>query len=444
MPTLKQEKVIVSRTTPAYFLENAGLFLWLLGSFISNKINVSLLQMLLRNNGVTTNLAGLVEAVSKEAILTNKDTQRDLLLLGTRVLTIQAVVKPSSIEEAYKAPFRNQFLLVSALLDGYGNHAFIHKPAGFFEEDKAVFKAALFNGREILCTKIKEYLNITLEHNDEWEKTPVFDMVRRMTFMIIAETLLGIDNEHLLKIYTPLTQSLDVFEHMWQNPDQFNPFTMFELYQRLNRISNELQEHRIAAELPDNFARLHKRPMNVTAIFLVASNLVHFLTASILHQCTNEHGPNLSAQQLDDLSKEVATWRFRDSRIFRFDSGLFFSNAPKHMMAGKACSPRSLTIIPQGDINHHRMTTHALYNEDGHVKEPELFGRGRPCPGSSISYAAVKSVFFAVSEKGVKFKPNKTQQAAYNKFVENRDDWEQGLENCVEPSVTGTWIPQAR
>ena len=442
MPTLTQEKVIVSRTTSAYLIENAGLFLWLLGSFISNKISLSLIQLLLRTNGVTTNFAGLIEAVSQKAILSNQDTQQHLTLFGIRAFTIQAVVTPSSIEEAYQAPFRSQFVLVSALLDGYGNHSFIHKPKGFFEADKAVFKTALSNGGERLCSKIKSYLALKLENNDEWEKTSVFDIVRRMTFVVLSETFLGIDSEHILKVYEPLIESLDVFERMWQNPDQFNPFVMFMLYQRLNRISNELHEHRTAAELPDSFARLHNRPMNVTAIFLVASNLVHFLTASILHQCINNHGPNLSDQKCNNLSKEVATWRFRNSRIFRFDAGLFFSNAPHHTIGGNASLPRSLTIIPQGAINHHRITTHTLLKENGHVKEPELFGRIRLCPGAYTSYSAVKSVFFAVTEKRVTFIPNEAEQSAYNRFVTNRDNWTQGRDEGDEPPVTGKWVPQ--
>ena len=442
MPTLHHEKVIVSRTTSAYLMENTGLFLWLLGSFIGNKISLSLVQLLLRANGVNTNLAGFIETVSQEALDSKQDTQRHLMFLGARVLTIQAVVTRPSILDAYNAPLRSHFLLVSALLDGYGDYAFIHKPKGFFEEDRAAFKSALLNGSEMICSKIKEYLKVKFERNEEWEQTSVFDMVRRMTFMILAETLLGIDNEHLLQVYKPLTESLDVFERMWQNPAQFNPFVMFRLYQRLNRISNELHEHRSGAELPDHFARRYKRPMNVTAIFLVASNLVHFLTASILHECTNEHQPDLSDQALFDLAKEVATWRFRDSRVVRPNTALFFSNAPQYSIGGKVCLPRSITIIPQGDINHHRMTTHTLLTEDGRVKDPELFGVGRPCPGSSISYAAVKSVFFAAAKRGVRFKPNENQQAAYIKFVENRDNWNQGHADADEPPVTGSWVLQ--
>lgn len=443
MPTPNLEKVTVYRTTSAYVLENAGLFLWLIGSFISKKVSLSLVQLLLRTNGVTTNLVGLIDVMSQSASESKQDAERDLTLLGVRVLTIRVLVDPNTIKEAYTVPLRSHFLLVSALLDGYGSHSFLHKPAGFFEDDKAVFKKALSNGSQMLCDKIQDYLSIKLDQNDEWEKTPVFDMVRRMTFLILAETLLGIDNEHLLTLYEPLTASLDTFERMWQNPDQFNPWVMFMLYQRLNLMSNELHEHRIAAELPDNFARLHGRPMNVTAIFLVASNLVHFITASILYKCTVFRGHDLSENRLNDLSREVATWRFRDSRIYRYDTGLFFSSVPHHSIGGKACLPRSLTIIPQGDINHHRMITNTWLKEDGRVEEPELFGRARPCPGSSISYAAVKSVFFAVTKKRVMFSPNEEQQANYNQFVKDRRVWKQNHVSHEEPSVTGRWVAQA-
>lgn len=215
---------------------------------------------------------------------------------------------------------------------------------------------------------------------------------------------------------------------------------MFVLYQRLNRISNELHEHRRPAELPDSFARRYQRSMNVTAIFLVASNLVHFLTAAILHQCTRNLDPVLSEQQLDDLSKEIATWRFRDSRIWRVDDGIFYSNAPEHEIGGQASLPRSITVIPQGDINHHRMITNTHLRDDGHVKEPELFGRGRPCPGSAISYAAVKSVLFAVSKKRVVFVPDDAQQENYKQFVEDRTNWRSGREEGEEPPVTGKWV----
>lgn len=439
MPTPTPEKITASRNLSTYLFENTSLFFWLIKLYISNRISMSLVQWLLRTNGITSNFIEYIEAISDEAIQSNTDTQRHLTLLGFRALTVQAVVTPSSIEAAYKAPLRKQFQLVSALLDGNGRHAFIHQSAGFFEEDKAAFKAALFNGRELLCSRIKDYLNLSLEKNEEWERTPVLNMVRRMTFMIFAEIFLGIKNEHILAVYEPLTESLDIFERMWQHPDEFNPFMMFVLYQRLNRISNELHEHREPAELPDGFARRYQRPMNVTAIFLVASNLVHFLTATILHQCTHSLDPVLSDQQLDDTSKEIATWRFRDSRIWRVDDGIFFSNAPEHEIAGQVSLPRSITVIPQGDINHHRMQTGTHLREDGRVKEPELFGRGRPCPGSGVSYAAVKSVLFAVAKKRVVFTPNEEEQENYRRFVEDRSDWQQGREGNGEPPVTGRW-----
>lgn len=440
MPTSTPEKITASRALSTSLYENAGLFLWLIKLFISNKISMSLVQWLLRSNGITSNFIEYIEAISDEAIQSNTDTQRHLMLLGVRALTIQAVVTPSSIEAAYKAPLREQFRLVSALLDGYGNLAFIHRPEGFFEEDKAAFRTALFNGKKMLCSKIKDYLDKSLENNEEWEKIPVLNMVRRMTFMIFAEIYLGIDTEHILAVYEPLTEALDVFERMWQHPDEFNPFVMFVLYQRLNRISNELHEHRQPAELPDGFARRYHRSMNVTAIFLVASNLVHFLTAAILYECTHSLDPVLSEQQLDDSARKIATRRFVDSRIWRVDDGIFYSNAPDYEIAGQVSLPRSITVIPQGDINHHRMTTNTHLRDDGDVKEPELFGRGRPCPGSAISYAAVKSVLFAVATKRVVFVPNEAQQEKYKQFVEDRTNWQHGREGSEEPPVTGKWV----
>jgi len=359
MFTYSQEKVVASRSLSSYLFENAGLFLGLVKLFISNKISFSFANLLLRANGISKNFVAVIEDISREAITSQQDTQKDLTLLGFRVFTLKAVVTRESIEAAYGEPYRDQFFLVSALLDGCGKYSFIHKVTDF-SEPKAKFKTALINSREALCNAIKENLQISLQNNELWEKNSVHDIVRRMMYVVFAKTLLGIDQEDILQVYEPLAQSLDEFENMWQHPDQLNPFDMFMLYQRLETISNQLHERRRAAALLDDFASSYGRSMNMAAIFLVAANLVHFMTAAILHQCTKGIGPELTDTQLDDIAREIATWRFRDSRIYRFNSRLFDGS--------QICPPRSLTVIPQGDINHDRIIKQELLDEEGRVK----------------------------------------------------------------------------
>ena len=436
---LKQEEPAITRNPLTRWFENSSLLLWLLGLSLSNKVSLLMMQLLLLVNGRSSNFIAFVEDTSQKAVESNQDTREDLTLLGARVFTLNVVVKPHSIEDAYKAPLRDQFLPVSGLL-GNSNFdlSFIHKPTGF-EEPKLIFKTALLNSKDKICMKIQDYLETNLDKDEEWSNIPVLEMVRRMMLMVIAEILLGIKPEEMAKVYEPLVESLHVFEKMWQNPNQMNPFVMFMLYQRLEHISNELHKHRQAAELPDNYAQYYKRQMNVSAIFLVASNLIYFITAAILHQGVVQHDTPPNEQQLDNLSREVATWRFRDSRIYRLDSGLFFSKAGKHQIAGQDSLPRSLTIIPQGEINDQRMRTQSLYEENGKVKAPELFGRGRPCPGAALSYAVVKAVLFKVAEKKMAFVPNTKEQADYIQYVENRKIWQQTQNNEDEPSVTGRW-----
>jgi hypothetical protein len=232
--------------------------------------------------------------------------------------------------------------------------------------------------------------------------------------------------------------TLDAFDGMWQNPDELNPIQMFVLFQTLERISNQLHHARGPAELPDMYVGLHKRPMNLTAIFFVAANLVHLLTAAILHTCSKE---SLPGKNFDDLARVLATWRFRESRIFRIDAGIFTSNAPGYSIGGESCLPRSITVIPQGNMNHKRIETNELLNDVGHVKEPELFGRRRPCPGASTTYTAVKGLFFAVESKKIKFVPNAEQIVEYEDFVNGLSVAAQRQRSCASPSVDGHWSP---
>lgn len=438
MPTNSPEKVMVSRSLPTYLLENTGLFFWLMGKYINHLFISKAINLLIRVNGHNKNFSKLLADVSSEAIDNQTDKALDLTLLGFRVLTIYAVVTPEGIEDAYKAPFRDQFLLVSALLDGYGQHSFIHKPTGY-EHDKRVLRTALLAGQAELMEKMCEQLETSFNQPTLWETTPVSEIVRKMVMVLFGEIFLGIDKEHLLEVYESLTTSLENFERMWQNPDEFNPFHMFILYQRLNAISDYLHRHRRAAEVPDDFARRYDRPMNVTAIFLVASNLIHFVTASILYQCTKGIEPHASDQKLEDLSYELATYRFTDSRIYRYYPNHFFGLSPTLKIGNGQLSPRSLVIIPQGDINHHRMASRSYLREDGRVRPPVLFGVGRPCPGSNISYAAVKSAFFAVKKTGMHFVANPEQAERYHRFVQNRENWYQGIAEH-EPPVTGRWV----
>ena len=224
---------------------------------------------------------------------------------------------------------------------------------------------------------------------------------------------------------------------MWQAPTQLNPFSMFMLYQMLEKISNTWHRARGPAELPDTFAAKYKRPMNLTAIFFVASNLVQLLTAAVIHTCSEQQIPEDIGELYDNLAKEVATWRFRDSRLFRVDDGIFYSKAPNYRIGGQLCLPRTITIIPQGDINHKRIQTNALY-EEGKVKTPELFGRSRPCPGAPTAYTALKSVFNAVAKRKLTFFPARQDLKQYNAFI-NEAALQQEQRGGDIPAVTGQW-----
>jgi hypothetical protein len=438
MPTDSPEKVMVSRSLPTYLLENTGLFFWLMGKYISNLVISKAINLLVHVNGHNKNFSKLLADLSLEAIDKQKDTVLDLTLLGFRVITIHTVVTREAIEDAYIAPFRDQFLLVSALLDGYGQHSFIHKPTGY-AHDKLVLKTALLAGQDELINRMREQLETTFNQPTLWETTPVSEIVRKMVMVLFGEIFLGIDKVQLLEVYDSLTTLLDTFERMWQHPDEFNPIRMFILYQQLSAISDYLHIHRRAADVPDDFARQYDRPMNVTAIFLVASNLIHFVTASILYQCTKGIEPDASDKKLEDLSYELATYRFTDSRIYRYYPNHLFGPSPTLKIGNGLISPRSLVIIPQGDINHKRMASHSFRREDGRVRPPALFGVGRPCPGSNISYAAVKSAFFAVKKTGMRFVANPEQAESYHRFIQHRENWYQGIPE-QEPPVTGRWV----
>ncbi len=286
--------------------------------------------------------------------------------------------------------------------------------------------------------KIQEHFHAELDKHEQWEHTPVNVIIKRVTFFALAEAFLGLNKIHIERVYDQLTTSLDSFEKMWQNPNQLNPVTMFMLYQVLERISNQLHRDRGPAELPDSFATKYKRPMNLTAIFFVASNLVHLLTATVIHTCSEQQlGENLG-DLYDNLAKEVATWRFRDSRLFRIDDGIFFSKAPKYSIGGELCLPRSVTIIPQGDLNQKRIQTKTLLDEHGKVKNPELFGRARPCPGAENAYTAVKSVFSVVAKRNLTFFPVREEQQQYDDFV-NGSAAQQDNRGCDSPRVNGKW-----
>lgn len=434
------EKKMASRTMFEYATENIILFFWLIQLSLKNSASMFLVRMLLKHNQIDGDFGNMIDDVSQEAVEQERDVRKDLMFVGQRVLTIRAVVEPGSIESAANAPLRSHFQLPSALLDGYGKDPFLHRSTGFFEKDKAVFKRALFNGKGLFDEKMQEHFNLALENEAQWETTPVKIIARRMVYAALAETFLGLKNEHITRVYEELTVSIDEFDRMWQNPNELKPIKMFMLLQTLERISNQLHQERGPAELVDVYVDLHHRPMNLTAIFFVAANLVKLVSAAILHVCTKE---KLQEEHFDDLAKILATWRFRESRIFRIDMGIISSSAPGYSIGQEPCLPRSITVIPQGNINHQRIQKNELFNESGQAKEPELFGRRRPCPGASTAYNAVKSVFFTTEAKKIKFVPNDTQIKQYNDFVDGLSLTAQRQRTCESPPVVGHWSPIA-
>lgn len=439
MPTdCNTQKRMASRSTWEYITENTRLFFWLFQLSMNNTVSLFLVRLLLKNNQIDKKLGDVIDDVSQEAVDRQQDTKKDLMFLGYRALTIRAVVEPRSIESAASAPLRSHFQLPSTLLDGYGKEPFLHQSTGFFEKDKAVFKRALFNGKNLFDQKMQEHFNLALENERQWQEIPVRIIVRRMVYAALAETFLGLKNEHITDVYEELTHSIDAFDRMWQNPNELKPMRMFMLLQTLERISNQLHRVRGPAELPDVYVGLHQRPMNLTAIFFVAANLVHLLSAAILHTCAKER---LQEENFDDLAKVLATWRFRESRIFRIDTGIFSSNAPGYSIGGEPCLPRTITVIPQGNINHQRIQKNELLNEMGQAKEPELFGRRRPCPGASTAYSAVKSVFFTAESRKIKFVPNDTQIKQYDDFIDGLSGAAQTQRSCESPPVVGHWSP---
>lgn len=434
----KSTKVMASRSLLGYITENTRLFFWLLKLSMSNKVGLFILQFLFKNNQIDKKLGEVIDDVSQEAVDKHQDIRKDLLFLGYRAFTLRAVVKPASILSAEAAPLRSHFEIPSVLLDGYGKDPFLHRTVGFFEEDRNAFKRSLFLGKDLFYQKVQEHFNLALENPAQWETTPVKYIVRRMVYNVLAEAFLGLTKEQLATVYDELTQSLDTFDWMWQNPDELKPIQMFFLFQTLERISNRLHRVRGPAELPDMYVGSHGRPMNLTAIFFVAANLVLLLTAAILHTCSKE---SLQGKSFDDLAKILATWRFRESRIFRIDAGIFTSNAPDYSIGGEACLPRSITVIPQGNMNHQRIKENDLVNDMGQVKEPVLFGRRRPCPGASTVYSAVKGLFFVAESKKLKFVPDTAQIKEYDDFIEGLSASAQRQRSCTSPPVVGHWSP---
>ncbi len=125
--------------------------------------------------------------------------------------------------------------------------------------------------------------------------------------------------------------------------------------------------------------------------------------------------------------------------IFRVNSSLFASSTPDYSIGGKPCLPREITIIPQGKMNHKRIKTKTLLTEQGAVKEPELFGRGRPCPGAATSYQAIHEVYKSVKTRHLRFFPSPEQHQEYISFVNDLSDGSERRRSCASPSVTGKW-----
>jgi hypothetical protein len=438
MPKEMKHKLMVARNPLGLLLENLLLLFWLILLYTGNKINMLFVKGLLRHNKIDMPFSDFIDNVSSKAVESNENKRQDLLFFGYRALTVRVVVEPRAMEEAGSAPLRSQFQIPSALLDGYGRYSFLHKTKMIeYAQDKAVFRRCLQEEAHAFDQKMQEHFNAELDLPDQWGHTPVKAIIRRVTFYALAEAFLGLKKTDIAPVYDKLTQSLDTFEMMWQTPTRLNPFTMFRLYQVLEKISNQWHQDRAAAQLPDTFAAKYKRPMNLTAIFFVASNVVQLLTAAVIHTCSEQQLSENIVDLSDNLSKEVATWRFRDSRLFRVDDGIFYSKAPKYRIGGELCLPRTITIIPQGDINHKRILTNALY-EDGTVKTPELFGRSRPCPGADTTYTAVTSVFKVAAARKLRFFPVMEDLKQYNAFI-NGVAVQQEQRGSDIPSVRGQW-----
>jgi hypothetical protein len=160
-------------------------------------------------------------------------------------------------------------------------------------------------------------------------------------------------------------------------------------------------------------------------------------------------------QQIDDIARLVITDRFRDSRVFRIVSNLFFAPreryswrkllAQHHLIPpmasfnGEALQARQLILIPQGLIHRKRIDDGDVFDEEGRVKAHYVFAEGRSCPGAPSVEIFLKIILATMLRHQCRYIPNPETLAAYNDAIDNRHKTgSNGRSNAI-PEVRGVW-----
>lgn len=456
---------------------------WLIATSINTLLTRSIINAALRYNGFVDGFGAWCDEMIQGDMAEYHDVgngifEHHIRVFGVRLLSLFVVLNPREMDKVYLDPHRSQFTLPGVMAACPGNDTFFDRAlTGDFAADKKTFKNVLNHGHQILKQNLSamlleqfpeldsassraeikswdgsdtdEYEKVSScdasAENDvselieplfsEWFTSDVHTIVRRLIFKTLAQTFLGLNSEtsqNLLDThFEEVTQLLDRFDQMWQNPELMRPLEMRTILRRLDVLSTEFHKVRGPAPLLDDFAENHGRSLNMMALFFVSANLIRAVAHAIIMGCSNfdyltskikaERG---TAAYYKNLSRLILIDAFGDARIFRLNSW-----------------NREVTIIPNGNLNRQLLDTESFLKSDD-VREPYLFGRGRPCPGAAAVYTVLETVLKFFNERNYVFVPAEDTLDPYCQFHKNNHIHAKGRGQSI-PSVRGRWLTAA-